>query len=243
MARHVGLAIPCMDQVDAMWAHDYSAAMARHACAFPDDTLTQSFHQSAFLAESRNVLVKGLIEQGVDYVIFLDTDMRFPQTLFGDLMGHKLPVVAANCAKRRRPISPTARKESPDDPGKLDAVWPDPERREGVERIHVVGTAVMCIQTDVFFQLEYPWFHTPWHHEDGRFIGEDLYFCAQLKKAGVPLYIDHGVSWAVGHIGQYTYEMKDVLAEREMARQGLWNHIAPPQAPTVSTESLLVVAK
>lgn len=221
--RHVGIAIPCQDQVDAMFANDLVKAAAYHAFTFPEDNITVSWHQSAFLAESRNVLVKGLIEQGCDYVIFLDTDMRFPQTLFDDLMKHDLPVVAANCAKRRRPISATARKENPEDPSRLDPVWP--EQKEGIERIAVVGTAVMCIRADVFFQIEYPWFHTPWHEEDQRFVGEDLFLCAQLKNAGIPLHIDHAVSWAVRHIGSYEYGMNDVLGERELARRGHWDHL------------------
>lgn len=227
--RHIGIAIPCMDQVDAWFAHDLARAMTHHAFAFPDDTMALSMHQSAFLAESRNELVKGLLEnEGVDYVIFLDSDMRFPATLFNDLLSHNVPVVAANCAKRRRPISATARKENPET-GSLEAVWPDPEKREGIEQVHIVGSAVMCIKRDVFFQISFPWFHTPWHPEDQRFVGEDLFFCAQLKKYEVPLYIDHGVSWAVGHIGQYTYEMKDVLGERELAQRGYWDHLRTPQ--------------
>jgi hypothetical protein len=53
----------------------------------------------------------------------------------------------------------------------------------------------------------------------------------------VPLYLDHGLSWHIGHIGQYTYEMKDVLAEREMARAGMWDHLRPKveAAPLIVT--------
>lgn len=239
-SRHVGIAIPCMDQVDAWFMHDLYRAGVHHAFAFPNDEQTISMHQSAFLAEARNTLVKELLEHGADYVIFVDTDMRVPPTLFNDLMSHDLPVVAANCAKRRRPISATARKEHPTDPSKLDAVWPDPEKQDGIERVAVVGAAVMCIKSEVFFQLEFPWFNTPWHSEDQRFVGEDLYFCAQLKKAGVPLYIDNAVSWATGHVGQYCYRMQDVLAERELARQGRWNHIAPHQETVNGREPMIV---
>lgn len=229
--RHIGLAIPCMDQVDAWFAHDLARAVGCHSAMFPDDTITMSFHQSAFLAESRNELVKGLIEAGADYVIFIDTDMRFPQTLLNDLCAHDLPVVAANCAKRRRPISATARTWN-EATQKMDAVWPDPEKKEGIERVAVVGSAVMCIKAEVFFQIEFPWFHTPWHPDDQRFVGEDLYFCAQLKKYEVPLYIDHGISWQVRHIGQYEYGMSDVIGERELARKGHWDHLRP-KAPLI----------
>jgi hypothetical protein len=242
--RHIGIAIPCQDQVDTWFMHDLVRAMTTHAYAFPEDTLALAVHQTAFLAEARNQLVKGLIEdEHVDYVIFLDSDMRFPPSLIHDLVHHDLPVVAANCAKRRRPISATARKENPADPSKLDAVWPDHDKKEGLEKIAVVGTAVMCIKTEVFFQIEFPWFHTPWHVEDQKFVGEDLYFCAQLKSAGVPLYIDHAVSWHVGHIGQYTYRMEDVLAEREMARLGMWDHLRKPEQETVNGRELIKVAR
>lgn len=239
--RHIGIAIPCQDQVDAWFMHDLCRAMAGHAFTFPNDNLTLSMHQSAFLAEARNTLVKELIEAGCDYVIFLDSDMRFPPTILNDLVSHDLPVVAANCSKRRRPISATARKENPDDPSKLDAVWPDPEKKEGIERIAVVGTAVMCIKTEVFFQLEYPWFNTPWNAQDQRFVGEDLYFCAQLKHQGVPMYIDHAVSWATGHIGQYVYRLDDVLAEREMARLGMWDHLKAPTNETPNGRQMIEV--
>ena len=179
--RHIGIAIPCQDQVDAWFAHDLFNAGVHHALEYPGDGITVSYHQSAFLMESRNEMAKRLLEAGVDYVLFLDTDMRFPRTLFQDLLRHELPVVAANCAKRRRPISATARKENPDDPSKLDPVWPDPEKKEGIERVHVVGSAVMLIQAEVFFQIEFPWFNTPWLSDEQRPVGEDLYFCAQLK--------------------------------------------------------------
>jgi hypothetical protein len=240
MSRQIGIAIPCQDQVDSWFTHDLCRAMATHAFAFPDDNLTLSMHQSAFLAESRNTLVKELLEAGSDFVVFLDSDMRFPASVLNDLCAHDLPVVAANCAKRRRPISATARRENPDDPSKLDAVWPDPEV-QGIEKIAAVGTAVMAIKSEVFFQIEYPWFNTPWHAEDQRFIGEDIYFCAQLRQAGVGLYIDHALSWQVGHVGQYTYEMKDVLGERELARQGKWDHIRGNEP--VSGGQLIEVAK
>ena len=87
--RHIGIAVPCMDHVDAWFAYDLFNAGAHHAFQFPADNISASWHQSAFLAEARNVLVKELLEQGVDYVIFLDTDMRFPRTLFNDLMRHE----------------------------------------------------------------------------------------------------------------------------------------------------------
>lgn len=225
MARNLGLCVPTLDHCDWWFTHDLACAIGYHMGTFEDDLDLHS-HQGAIIAESRNVLSKRAVEAGNDYIIFLDTDMRFPQDTFDRLMSHDLPVVAANCAKRRRPISATARKDNPDDPSALDPVWPDPEEK-GVEKVAVVGAAVMCIKREVFFELQYPWFHTPWNEDDQRFVGEDLYFCGQLRRYGVPLYIDHGLSWDIGHIGSYTYGMKDVIGERKLAEEGYWDHLKP----------------
>ena len=117
--------MPCQDQIDALTALDFYKAGTHHAFAFPQDEQSVTLDPSAFLAESRNRLVKDLLERGCDYIIFIDSDMRFPQTLYNDLMLHDLPVVAANCSKRRRPVSATARKEAENDPSQLVPVWPD----------------------------------------------------------------------------------------------------------------------
>lgn len=241
--RVIGIGVPCQDQVDAFFYHSMLMACVHHAYAFPNDDIIHSIHQSAFLAEARNKIVKDLIEQGATHILFVDTDMRVPQTLLNDLAKHDLPVVAANCAKRRRPISATARKENPADPSKLEAVWPDPNKMEGLERVHVVGAAVMCIKAETFMELPYPWFNTPWLEDEQGFVGEDLYFCSKLKEYDIPLYIDHAVSWQVGHVGQYVYEMKDVLAERELARQGKWDHVRPQVMAPTQKEAEIILAK
>jgi hypothetical protein len=213
-----------MDMVDAMFAWDLTKAVGAHAFTFPDDNITLSFKQSAIISESRNGLCQELLEAGCDYILFLDTDMRFPQDLIARMLAHDKPVLAANCAKRRRPISPTAKRERADDPSKLEGVWPDKDVL-GLEQIAVVGTAVMMIRSDVLLEMPYPWFDTPYIEADNRWVGEDVYFCAKLRQNNTPLYIDHKLSWEIGHMGQYTFEMKDVLAEREMANAGLWDHL------------------
>lgn len=218
----IGVCIPTLDHNDWWFTHDLVCAVGYHMGTF-DDEISLHSHQGALIAESRNVLARRAVENGDDYIVFLDTDMRFPQHIFKTLLDHELPVVAANCAKRRRPISPTARKVN-DETGEADAVYPDKEKT-GIERIDVVGTAVMAIQTDVMMQLEFPWFDTPWDDNEQRFVGEDLFFCHQLRHAGIPLYLDHDLSWEIGHIGSYTYRMDDVIGEKKLAEQGAWDHL------------------
>ena len=184
------------------------------------------YRQGTILAEQRNELLKLAVEEGSDFAIFLDTDMRFPKDVISRLVDHDLPVVGANCAKRRRPISATARIEDPDNPNELIAVWPD-RSVKGLQRVAMVGTAVMAIRVKDLLTVQWPWFQQPWMDDRQRFVGEDLFFCGRLKQAEVALYIDHDLSWEVKHVGKYEYGMDDVLAERAMAEEGMWNHINP----------------
>ena len=229
MSRTIGIMLPMgSDFVDGEFCHDVALALAYHA-ATSDDNVNLHFRQGTILSEQRQELLKIAVENGADYCVFLDTDMRFPKDIISRLIDHDLPVVATNCAKRRRPISATARIEDPDDPTKLVAVWPD-KNVTGLQRVQVVGTAVMAIKAEVLGQLAYPWFDQPFMADKDSFVGEDLFFCSRLKQAGVPLYIDHDLSWEIGHIGKYEYKMTDVIAERAAAEGGLWDHIKPEEA-------------
>lgn len=225
MGRTIGLCLPMGDTCDSEFAHDLMLATAYHA-ATSDDAINVHMRQGTILAEQRNELCKMAIENDATHIVFLDADQRFPKDVFERLIAHDVPVVAANIAKRRRPISPTARRERPDNPDQLEGVWPNKEVR-GLERVAVVGTGVICIKTEALLQVPFPWFAQPWLEEQQRFVGEDLYLMGQFRRAGVPVYIDHDLSWEVGHLGKYEYKMDDCIAERALADAGHWDHARP----------------
>lgn len=222
MSRHLSVCIPTLDQTDWWFAHDLALAVGYHAKHFPQDVVDLNANQGAIIQESRNVLARQAIENGAEWLIWLDTDMRFPQNLFDRLMEWDKPFVAANCAKRRRPIAPTARVIDGEDITDDQPVWPDPDRHD-LQEIDVVGLAVACVKSEVFLQIEYPWFDVKYIAERDWYAGEDIVFCGKLNQAGIPRYIDHGLSWGVRHIGQYQYGMNDVLGEKAFAEQtGYW---------------------
>ncbi len=224
-SRTLGLCLPFADKVDAEFAHDLAIAVGYHA-ATSEDALNIHYRQGTLLAEQRNELCKTALESGATHIIFIDTDQRFPKDTFERLMAHDVDIAGANIAKRRRPISATARREVPGDANKLEAIFPDKEVR-GLERCHVLGTGVLCIQAQALMRVPYPWFAMPWLEEEQRFVGEDLYFMGLCRQAGVRVYVDQDISWEIGHIGTYVYEMKDVLAEKAMADAGAWDHLRP----------------
>lgn len=95
----------------------------------------------------------------------------------------------------------------------------------GLCQVETVGTGFMMIRRDVFTQLEHYMMdqpggldaqkyktsegveHTCFFNtavKDGRFIGEDVYFCGLLADAGIPLLVDSKCK--LTHTGTYTWD-------------------------------------
>lgn len=204
----LSICLPMGDKVHAGFAHDLAVATGYYAATQSPD---MQFHirQGTILAEERSHLCDAALENDADWLIFIDSDMRFPKDTFERLIAHGEPVVAANCSKRRHPVGPTSRTS--DDKFQLNPVWPDYEKK-GLEKIATTGFGVVCIHASVFKGIAYPWFDTPWVEENERHIGEDVFFCIRCKEAGIPIYVDHDLSWEVKHVGEHEFGMEDLIA-------------------------------
>ena len=70
----------------------------------------------------------------------------------------------------------------------------------------------MLIDLSIMSRVAKPWFKVEWGDESNQY-GEDWWFCQQFEKAGIPIFVDHELSWQVGHIGQMEYFHNMVLDE------------------------------
>lgn len=140
---------------------------------------------------SRNALVRRSLERGAEWILFLDDDGHFPPFLLRRLLSHEQPIVASLYLRRAAPFVPIAFAERDEDGN----YWPldltkCPE--DGLVQVIGAGTGGMLIRSEVFHQLEDPWFvHTTEQ-------SEDLHFCAKAVEAGIPIYVDLGAK--LGHI-------------------------------------------
>jgi len=185
------------------------------------DGIVLARNQSSILSESRQNISKSAVEAGADWVLFVDSDMRFPKYTIERLIAHDVDVVSVNCSKRKRPVGPTARKKNGHISGESQSIWPDKDVH-GLEQVETVGFGVILIRASVFKRLGWPWFCQPWVENVQRWVGEDIYFCGRCQEAGIPIYIDHDLSWEVRHIGDYEFGMQDVLAEKALGEAGAW---------------------
>ena len=212
--NYIAVCTPARDMVHTMYSYDLVNMVAYHTIN-TEDAVSLKISQGTLIANQRAELSLDAMQEGCTHILFIDSDMRFPQDMIGRLIKHDLDIVATNCARRRMPTGPTAQlyKEN----GERELVWTMPEST-GLQEVGSVGMGVMLIKANVFRALAEPWFETPWRMDKRGYIGEDVYFCQKAAAAGFKIWIDHDVSKEIGHIGTFefkhdhTWVMKEIKA-------------------------------
>ena len=214
MSNYIAVCTPARDMVHTMYSYDLVNMVAYHTLN-TNDAVSLKISQGTLIANQRAELSLDAMQEGCSHILFIDSDMRFPQDMIERLLKHDLDIVATNCARRRMPTGPTAQlyKEN----GERELVWTMPEST-GLQEVGSVGMGVMLIKREVFEALAEPWFETPWRVDKRGYIGEDVFFCQKAAAAGFKIWIDHDVSKEIGHIGTFefkhdhTWVMKEIKA-------------------------------
>lgn len=182
----------------------------------------------SMLTESRHRLAAEALVWGATHMLWLDADHVFPTNAIPRLLAHNLDVVGANYARRCLPTAPTACKVVTDEEGQdhKNLVYTTQEKADAgeVEEVDHLGFGVCLINMRVFDMLQ-----THADETDGNFmplfkfeeipgavgmIGEDVYFFKKLRGAGAKVYVDHALSWEVGHLHEYIYTNAHANAQK-----------------------------
>lgn len=169
----------------------------------------------------RSKLMQQAIEDGCTHLLFVDCDQTFPAFTLRKLLSHKKEVVACNVAVKQIPSCPTARYK-PKNGNPPVPVFTKPDSK-GLEEVWRIGTGVMLIDLSIVPRLKEPWFKVSWGDEEAQY-GEDWWFCERVEEAGIPIYIDHDLSWEVGHLGLMEYQhfhipKELIITTEQMARE------------------------
>ena len=146
----------------------------------------------------RRLLCEEAIRIGADYLLMVDSDVVLPENALRNLLDPPAEIVSGLVrlkGMRRRGLYANVCKGNP-------LLYSDiPEGRSQVEWC---GGACLMIKTSILESIPKPWFE--YHEESGNAISEDIWFCRQAQKAGIPIWADRRV--ACGHIikEQYGFE-------------------------------------
>lgn len=143
------------------------------------------------VGEACNKIVRRALEANVSHIYFREDDILTPPGALQRLISLDVDVVEALCMSKQTPPSPIMFGS--------DGVMLDWMKDPG-QPIQVLGTGMgaMLVKIEVFEKLEDPWFKVVYGPTD---IGDrlayrmtqDLYFCWQLFKKDIPVYVDTGV--------------------------------------------------
>jgi len=206
---NIAICVPCRDQVDTGFAFDLALAMSFHV-ANSNDHVWLFHSKGTLICNQRQELAKEAIQKGADWILYLDSDMRFPKDTIRRLLAHGETVVAANYSTRRAPIKPVAFKK----PNLDDRAYTEADST-GLEEVFGVGMGVFLVKVSALLEVPLPWFQIGYSKGLEDFVGEDIYFCRALKEAGNTVWIDHDLSKQVRHVGTMEYETQHACILKE----------------------------
>ena len=139
---------------------------------------------------ARNSLAQLTLDEGYEYLWFMDDDHAFKPSMLTQLLSHKEKLVTPMCLTRVHPFKPVAYTEKIGE----NLYLPVPLSKaptEGLVEIMAGGCAGMLIHRDVIESIEPPWFE----YTDR---SEDIVFCEKAHAHGFKLYVD--LNCSLGHI-------------------------------------------
>ena len=174
---------------------------------------------------TRESMVKSALDQGFEWIFFLDSDVILPDKALEMLFSHKLPLING-MYKAKKPggffWAVWMRTKTPD--GK-EAFAPISSWTGRLIQCDVIGTGCMLVHRSVFEKIrekfpKLPWFL--WSKDRNpalldsldlpdplmRDVSEDFYFCMLAKLAGFPTVVDTEVK--CGHISVVKIDEKTV---------------------------------
>lgn len=188
------IAVPCQDKIDTHFV--------RCLCSLErvGETSLQLLANSLVYV-SREELSKTAVENGADYLLFLDSDMTFNSSLLRDLLKaaeeEKADVVTALAFRRRPPYTPCIWQKIRIGGNGENEVVEFNEIPTGRAEIDACGMAGCLIKTEII-QRVVERYHAVFQPLPA--FGEDLSFCIRAKQCGAKIIVDTAVK--MGHLSQ-----------------------------------------
>ena len=158
------------------------------------------FDSSTILINQRENLVKQAIKAKTKWILWLDSDMMFPETTLLRLLKHQENIVGCNYMKRAYPFKSVTYRDITDWES-----WIPIKYQDELEEAEASGLGCMLMKTAVFSTLQEPYFEYTYKADTKDWLGEDFTLFKKLSKKGLQLKIDMNLSNEIYHIGTFAY--------------------------------------
>ncbi len=170
--------------------------------------------KSSVLPRCRNTLTHDALAWGANYLLWVDADHSFPEDALLRLLSLNLPVVGVNYPRRAEPTWPTAVSLEG------DLVWTTQElaANGSVQQVKHLGLGFCLIDMTVIHALRsdtIPFFSLEMIGAGLQVVAEDVFFFNRVNESGFGVYLDHGLSWHIGHQFERLVTNADALAQKQ----------------------------
>ncbi|HEY3381278.1 MAG TPA: hypothetical protein VGK32_05880 [Vicinamibacterales bacterium] len=130
----------------------------------------------------RNRMVRNFLKSGCTHFFMIHDDVVPPPGALAKLLAIDRPVATGvyPLSRTGRPVSSVM--------GIHDETWPDrcPQSTFPVKHC---GLGCVLVRREAFEKIGFPWFY--WQEDaDGGDVGEDVWFCQRVRRAGLQIYCD-----------------------------------------------------
>ena len=184
---------------DWLWADCIVAAFDLYGNASPPGSVMSILRHGTTIAQKRNYFIENfLINEKLQWLLFLDSDMQPERNTLGRLLSKNKPIVSALYFTRRPPYY--REFGGVDDHG---VIWSgEIDEPRGLQEVEWAGGGCLLVQRHVFTTLQSPWFHTGTESN----INEDLNFCEKARQKGFSIYVD--TTTGVSHMGAQSVDQR-----------------------------------
>lgn len=203
----IAICIPCHGDTKALFTFSLARLIAFTLRERADIEIETLIARSSILVQSRTRLIEWSRDWGAEHILWLDSDHTFPPQTLLRLLAHNLPAVGANYPRRHTARTPSAVRRRGPDEWQLVISTKRKVAELPVEPVDRIGFGILLIAVEPMLAALgdplYPLFETQ-SRADGSFVGEDSLFCDRLRRGGLAIHVDHGLSMTVGHITEET---------------------------------------
>lgn len=156
------------------------------------------------IARARNLMAQWALEEGVDKLLMVDSDMVLPKDALSRLLDNDVDVCLGWYVHGTSDAETNMVKWGGRGYGDCFTAS-ELAGMSGRVRVRAGGLGCALVDTGVFGRFQRPWFEYR-DFKDGSALSEDYDFCRKCDAAGVPVWVDASV--ACGHIHERVLEAR-----------------------------------
>ena len=196
----VMLLVPSGDMMHSQTTYGLTMAMANMVAQ--GIQVAATFETASTIAYARRKLTEHFMKSTCDFAWWVDSDMAFPMDAPIRLLNRGVPLVGCNYRRRYFPTPNFTAMNG--EPGKT-VEYATTDASPDMERVDCIPHGMMMVHRSVYMRVPGPHYVFDYNPQTNIEVGEDYYFCAKVRAAGIDVWCDNALSKAIAHVGVFNY--------------------------------------